>query len=1245
MLHFTVTSDYAFANLAATCGAGGTITVTYTVADDCGNTTDLTATLTLEDSVGPDLTNCSVTDETLECNGTDNETIADQWNADNITALQTCGSDSCDSDATFTVTSDYAFANLAATCGLGGTITVTYTVADDCGNTTDLTATLTLEDSVGPDLTNCSVTDETLECNGTDNETIADQWNADNITALQTCGSDSCDSDATFTVTSDYAFANLAATCGAGGTITVTYTVADDCGNTTDLTATLTLEDSVGPDLTNCSVTDETLECNGTDNETIADQWNADNITALQTCGSDSCDSDATFTVTSDYAFANLAATCGLGGTITVTYTVADDCGNTTDLTATLTLEDSVGPDLTNCSVTDETLECNGTDNETIADQWNADNITALQTCGSDSCDSDATFTVTSDYAFANLAATCGAGGTITVTYTVADDCGNTTDLTATLTLEDSVGPDLTNCSVTDETLECNGTDNETIADQWNADNITALQTCGSDSCDSDATFTVTSDYAFANLAATCGAGGTITVTYTVADDCGNTTDLTATLTLEDSVGPDLTNCSVTDETLECNGTDNETIADQWNADNITALQTCGSDSCDSDATFTVTSDYAFANLAATCGAGGTITVTYTVADDCGNTTDLTATLTLEDSVGPDLTNCSVTDETLECNGTDNETIADQWNADNITALQTCGSDSCDSDATFTVTSDYAFANLAATCGAGGTITVTYTVADDCGNSTDLTATLTLEDSVGPDLTNCSVTDETLECNGTDNETIADQWNADNITALQTCGSDSCDSDATFTVTSDYAFANLAATCGLGGTITVTYTVADDCGNSTDLTATLTLEDTTGPDLSTCSSVTDLEVECTADDNETIADQWNADNITALQSCPVDDCDADNTYTVTSDYDFNNLNTVCGPCGSITVTYTVADDCGNTSNISATLSFGDATGPDLTNCNVVDQTLECNGTDNETIADQWNADNITELQACANDINVTITSDYDFNNLVATCGLGGTITVIYTATDDCLNTSTVTATLTLEDSVGPDLTNCSVTDETLECNGTDNETIADQWNADNITALQTCGSDSCDSDATFTVTSDYAFANLAATCGAGGTITVTYTVADDCGNTTDLTATLTLEDSVGPDLTNCSVTDETLECNGTDNETIADQWNADNITALQTCGSDSCDSDATFTVTSDYAFANLAATCGLGGTITVTYTVADDCGNTTDLTATLTLEDSVGPDLTICSDVVDETLECNGADNEAIADAWNQKQY
>ncbi|WAC02851.1 gliding motility-associated C-terminal domain-containing protein [Lacinutrix neustonica] len=1240
----TVTSDYDFNNLSSTCGLGGTITVIYTVADDCGNTTNLTATLTLEDTIGPDLSNCTVTSETLECAGTDNEAVADAWNANNITAPETCGTDACDADATNTVTSDYDFNNLSTTCGLGGTITVIYTVADDCGNTTNLTATLTLEDTIGPDLSNCTVTSETLECAGTDNEAVADAWNANNITAPETCGTDACDADATNTVTSDYDFNNLSTTCGLGGTITVIYTVADDCGNTTNLTATLTLEDTIGPDLSNCTVTSETLECAGTDNEAVADAWNANNITALQTCGTDACDADATNTVTSDYDFNNLSTTCGLGGTITVIYTVADDCGNTTNLTATLTLEDTIGPDLSNCTVTSETLECAGTDNEAVADAWNANNITAPETCGTDACDADATNTVTSDYDFNNLSTTCGLGGTITVIYTVADDCGNTTNLTATLTLEDTIGPDLSNCTVTSETLECAGTDNESVADAWNANNITAPETCGTDACDADATNTVTSDYDFNNLSTTCGLGGTITVIYTVADDCGNTTNLTATLTLEDTIGPDLSNCTVTSETLECAGTDNEAVADAWNANNITAPETCGTDACDADATNTVTSDYDFNNLSSTCGLGGTITVIYTVADDCGNTTNLTATLTLEDTIGPDLSNCTVTSETLECAGTDNEAVADAWNANNITAPETCGTDACDADATNTVTSDYDFNNLSTTCGLGGTITVIYTVADDCGNTTNLTATLTLEDTIGPDLSNCTVTSETLECAGTDNEAVADAWNANNITALQTCGTDACDADATNTVTSDYDFNNLSTTCGLGGTITVIYTVADDCGNTTNLTATLTLEDTIGPDLSNC-TVTSEALECAGTDNEAVADAWNANNITAPETCGTDACDADATNTVTSDYDFNNLSTTCGLGGTITVIYTVADDCGNTTNLTATLTLEDTIGPDLSNCTVTSETLECAGTDNEAVADAWNANNITALQTCGTDAcdadaTNTVTSDYDFNNLSTTCGLGGTITVIYTVADDCGNTTNLTATLTLEDTIGPDLSNCTVTSETLECAGTDNEAVADAWNANNITALQTCGTDACDADATNTVTSDYDFNNLSTTCGLGGTITVIYTVADDCGNTTNLTATLTLEDTIGPDLSNCTVTSETLECAGTDNEAVADAWNANNITALQTCGTDACDADATNTVTSDYDFNNLSTTCGLGGTITVIYTVADDCGNTTNLTATLTLEDTIGPDLSNCT-VTSETLECAGTDNEAVADAWN----
>ena len=84
--------------------------------------------------------------------------------------------------------------------------------------------------------------------------------------------------------------------------------------------------------------------------------------------------------------------------------------------------------------------------------------------------------------------------------------------------------------------------------------------------------------------------------------------------------------------------------------------------------------------------------------------------------------------------------------------------------------------------------------------------TLTIEDNTAPDLSNCGVTDEILECDGENNEAIADQWNADNIAALEACAVDGCDNDFTGQVTSDYDFGNLTSAPGLGGMLDVEYT-------------------------------------------------------------------------------------------------------------------------------------------------------------------------------------------------------------------------------------------------------------------------------------------------------------------------------------------------------------------------------------------------------------------------------------------------------
>ena len=108
--------------------------------------------------------------------------------------------------------------------------------------------------------------------------------------------------------------------------------------------------------------------------------------------------------------------------------------------------------------------------------------------------------------------------------------------------------------------------------------------------------------------------------------------------------------------------------------------------------------------------------------------------------------------------------------------------------------------------------------------------------------------------------------------------------------------------------LTVNYVVADDCGNVVEQSATFSTTDLTPP-VVTC-EVADLETECAASSNQTLADQWNANNIAALEACSTDDC-SPNAVVVSSDYNFTNFAVSCGNNGMLTVNYVVADDCGN----------------------------------------------------------------------------------------------------------------------------------------------------------------------------------------------------------------------------------------------------------------------------------------------------------------------------------------------
>ena len=139
------------------------------------------------------------------------------------------------------------------------------------------------------------------------------------------------------------------------------------------------------------------------------------------------------------------------------------------------------------------------------------------------------------------------------------------------------------------------------------------------------------------------------------------------------------------------------------------------------------------------------------------------------------------------------------------------------------VTADYDFSLLSSECGVGGAITVMYTVADDCNNSQTLTATLTINDSTPPLLTQGD--DGSAECTGTDpsiNQAYIN-WVSDyaGITATDNCG------------TTTLSFIERQWTNdGCSDSITVTFIATDQCGiQALEVDKTFTISDTTPPEI------------------------------------------------------------------------------------------------------------------------------------------------------------------------------------------------------------------------------------------------------------------------------------------------------------------------------------------------------------------------------------------------------------------------------
>ncbi len=212
---------------------------------------------------------------------------------------------------------------------------------------------------------------------------------------------------------------------------------------------------------------------------------------------------------------------------------------------------------------------------------------------------------------------------------------------------------------------------------------------------------------------------------------------------------------------------------------------------------------------------------------------------------------------------------------------------------------------------------------------------------------------------------------------------DNCDPSPGFSVDTFTVFQN----CGRD--IVRVWTVMDDCGNTATIQQILEVRDMDPPYFLTLPS--DTELPC----NSNVLGEFYQWLQTYGGGAAADLCDPDPVWSWSFDAEPD------GSCGETTVTFYVTDDCGFTSEASATFSVVDAT-PPLLSVPAADKEVFCLTHPGDSLA-AWLMMN---GGAIASDPCQPLTWSNDFNGDT----LDPAITVIFTASDGCGQSVMTTAT-------------------------------------------------------------------------------------------------------------------------------------------------------------------------------------------------------------------------------------------
>ncbi len=327
----------------------------------------------------------------------------------------------------------------------------------------------------------------------------------------------------------------------------------------------------------------------------------------------------------------------------------------------------------------------------------------------------------------------------------------------------------------------------------------------------------------------------------------------------------------------------------------------------------------------------------------------------------------SVNDDTAPVPPAPPADITEQCAADIPPPVDLTATDNCDGNISVSPTE----VNTPGACPSSFTLVRTWTFTDECGNESDVSQTITINDDTAPTPV-CQNITVTLDTNGQASITVADVENG---------STDNC------TAATDLNFALNQTTfdcTGAGQVVPVTMTVTDECGNSADCIANITVNDDAAPSVATCP--TNISVNNDAGVCEAVV---NYDLPTFG-----DNCDGTNTGTLTAGLPPNSSF----PVGITTVTYEYTDAAGNA---TATCSF---------DVEVIDNEAPTAVCQNLTLG----LDENFELVITPEDIDAGAADNCGVSDLILDmenfdCTNSGTNMVTLTVIDDAGNSSTCQA--------------------------------------------------------------------------------------------------------------------------------------------------------------------------------------------------------------------------------------------